>query len=168
MLIALLWWTPLSLLSLLAALVMGGPRIYDWISLGLALFVFWGWLGQGWAAAATWLVLHAGLRILLQADYLARRRGTDAGATGRARYLSFLPPGSEKRRPLVIHLPLFRTPIYWLARRMHQPLAQAGNRPASEVVLPVLDQIFGESRGFRLDTRHLPGAGGPALEIRCD
>lgn len=168
MLILLLLWTPLSLLSLLSALVMGGPRLYDWVSLGLALLVFWGWLGQGWGAAAAWLLAYAGLRIFLQADYTARRRGTDAGVGGRARYLSFLPTGGVGRRPLVVHLPLFRAPLFWLAGKMTQPLPQAGNRPAGEAVLPILRQVFGESRGFRLDTRHLPGAGGPAIEIRCD
>jgi hypothetical protein len=168
MLAVLLFWLPLSALSLLSVLVMGGPRLYDWMSLALALLVFWGWLGQGWPAAAVWLLLAVGLRLALHLDYSARRRGTDAGAGGSARYLSFLPVDGATRRPLVLHLPLLRAPLFWLAARLRQPLPQAGNRPAAEVVLPVLRQLFGASRGFRLDTRHLPGAGSGAMEIRCD
>jgi|GEM_PF-2477611 len=169
----LLWLLPFSVLLLLSCLVLGGPRRYILVSSGLALLLLWGWTTLSVWAGALWLLVYGGLRMGLSVDHARRVLATDKGATGKARYLSFLPQG-EKRRPLVIWLPPLKVPLYWVARRVKGPLPGAPPMPgmgkvsASQVLMPVLNQIFGESRGFRIDTRHLRGQTGPAMEIRCD
>jgi hypothetical protein len=163
---------PFSLLALLSCVVLGGPRRYSVASLGLALLLLWAWLGLNWWAGAAWFVLFGGIRLGLAWDYPRRLHGTVQGATGRARYLSFL-PREDGRRPLAVWLPPLKTPLYWVVRRLQSrlpgPVATGMNgMPAGTMLLPMLNQIFGQSRGFRLDTRHLPSQKGPAMEIRCD
>ncbi len=161
---------PLALLSLASTCFLGGPRRYDLLTVGLALVLLYAFLQYGWWAAAGWFLLYGGLRGTLSWYYPRRLSGTERGEEGRALYLSFLPRDDSGRRPLVIFLPPLKGLLYWLAGRITTPVPQAGNRPASELVLPLLNQVYGAARGFRLDTRHLDGAGAkmPAMEIRCD
>lgn len=169
----LLWLIPCSALVLLTCIFMGGPRRYSLVAFGFGLLIMWGWTALTPWAGAAWLLCFGGLRFGLSVDYERRRVQTDKGSKGRARYLSFLPQG-EKRRPLVIWLPPLKAPLYWVAGRVKGPMPGMPVMPgmgkvnAAQVLKPVLDQIFGESRGFRIDTRHLRGQAGPAMEIRCD
>jgi hypothetical protein len=158
---------PLSLLGLASCVILGGPRRYGLFSAALALLLLWGWLRLGFWPALAWFLVYGGLRLGLATDYPRRRAATDRGATGRARYLSFL-PREDGRRGLVLWLPPLKSPLFWLIGRAKRPLAGTGGMAAGQALLPMLNQIYGESRGFRLDTRHLPGQAGPAMEIRCD
>jgi hypothetical protein len=158
---------PFSLLGLVSCIVLGGPRRYTLLSGVFGLVLLWGWLTVSWWTALLWLVSYGGLRLLLITDYTRRRRQTETGVTGGARYLSFL-PHDKTRQGLVLWLPPLKAPLYWAVTRMKRPLPAAGGGQAGQMLLPVLNQIFGQSRGFRIDTRHLPGQAGPAMEIRCD
>lgn len=157
---------PGSILALLTQLVMGGPRVYALLRLTLALLMLWGWIRIGPVPGALWILLMAGLQFGLDIDYRRRKKGTDTGATGAARYLSFLP--HDDRRPLVLVMPPLKKPLYWLSARMHKPTPQTGGQPAGVALKAMLDQVFGQSRGFKLDTRHLQQQDGPQMEIRCD
>lgn len=169
----LIWLIPLSALILFTCIVMGGPRRYGIVATVLALLLLWGWASLHPAAGFLWLACYGGLRTGLQLDYARRRSGTDQGLRGHARYLSFLST-KDKRQPLVIWLPPLKAPLYWIARRVKGPMPGMPSMPgmgkvgAAQVLTPLLNQIFGESRGFRIDTRHLRGQKGPAMEIRCD
>lgn len=157
---------PGSLLSLLTFLVMGGPRVYALLRILLSLLMLWGWIRIHPAAGACWFLLVLSLQLGLDMDYRRRRQGTEQGATGAARYLSFLP--HDGRQPLVLVMPPLKRPLYWLSNRMKQPVPQAGGQQAGAALRMMLDQVYGAGRGFRLDTRHLQQPGGPQLEIRCD
>lgn len=163
----LLLLVPFSLLGLLSCIVLGGPRRYTLAAGLFGLLLMWGWLTLSWWLALLWLALYGGLRLALLSDYSRRRAQTERGLTGAARYLSFLPQ-DKGRQGLVLWLPPLKAPLYWAVKRMKRPLPAAGGGPAGQLLLPVLNQIFGQSRGFRIDTRHLPGQAGPAMEIRCD
>jgi hypothetical protein len=166
----LLFLVPFSLLGLFSCVVLGGPRRYSLISAALGLLLLWGWLELSWWAALIWLLLFGGLRLGLLLDYQSRRRGTDRGATGATRYLSVLSHEVGKRG-LVIWLPPLKGPLFWAAKRVKGPLPGAPAMPGGmqgSMLLPVLQQIFGNSRGFRIDTRQLPGKAMGAMEIRCD
>lgn len=168
----LLFLVPFSLLGLFSCVVLGGPRRYALISAVFGLLLLWGWMELAWWAGAVWLLLFGGLKLGLLLDYQSRRRGTDRGATGAARYLSVLPHDVGKNG-LVIWLPPLKRPLFWAAKKLKGPLPGAPALPgmpggAGSMVLPVLQQIFGNSRGFRIDTRHLPGQAAGAMEIRCD
>jgi len=163
----LLLLVPFTLLGLLSCLVLGGPSRYSLLATALALLLLWGWVKMAWWAGALWLLVYGGLRLGLTLDYARRVKETDRGRAGRARYLSFL-PRDGRRRGLVVWLPPLKAPLFWVARRLAGRQAAGGGMPPGHMLLPMLDQIFGQSRGFRLDTRHLPGMAGPAVEIRCD
>ncbi len=160
---------PASMLVMLGTVIQGGPRSYDLLAMGSALLLFWAWINFNWWAGAAWFLLYAGCRLAVSLAWPRRVKATNAGATGTAQFISFVSLDKGKR-PLVIFLPPLRGPLFWLAGKVNVPLPQAGNKPFNEVVLPVLRQFLGASRGFRLDTRHLrsiqPDA--PAIEIRCD
>ena len=159
-----------SLVVMLGTVIQGGPRSYDLLALGSALLLCWAWINYNWWAGVIWFVLFTGVRLAIATAWPRRVKATDAGATGTAQFISFVAVDKSKRRPLIIFLPPLRGPVMWLAGRIKAPMPQAGNKPFNEVVLPVLQQFLGASRGFRLDTRHLrtvqPDA--PAVEIRCD
>lgn len=169
----LIWLVPLSAFALLTCIVMGGPRRYGIVATVLALLLLWGWARLGMWGGLGWLLLYGGLRTGLQVDYARRRQGTERGVRGHSRYISFLSQG-DKRQPLVIWLAPLKVPLYWVARRVKGPLPGMPPMPgmgkvsAGQVLMPMLNQVFGESRGFRIDTRHLRSQQGPAMEIRCD
>jgi len=163
---------PFSLLGLASCVVLGGPRRYNLLAGVFGLVLLWGWLVLGWWLGLGWLLLYGGLRLGLIVDYSRRRKATEQGVSGAARYLSFL-PHEKGRQGLVLWLPPLKVPLYWAVKRFKGPLpamgvAGTGRGSGGQMLLPVLNQIFGQSRGFRIDTRHLPGQTGPAMEIRCD
>jgi hypothetical protein len=157
-----------SLLSLATLCVMGGPRIYDILTLSLSVILLWAYLQFNWWSGLLWFSLYGGGKAWLFFSYSKRVKGTNSGQSGAVHFLSFVSVGAEGKRPLVFFLPPLKGISYWLGRKATVKIPQAGNRPASELVIPFLNQIYGASRGFRLDTRQMPSAKGPALEIRCD
>lgn len=162
---------PLVSLALCSIVFPAGPRFLQLATLACALLALW--LLSRWhpAAGLVWLGVFGGLKgmIWLGWQKLEQAKATVSGQA--ARYLVVARP-DHKAPPFVMYLPPLRVPLYWVARRAKVPVAQAGNRPASEFLLPLLDMLFKSSSGFVLDTRHLagrvPGAkGAPAFVIKC-
>ena len=145
---------PLVSLSLGSVVFPGGPRVMQWVTLGCALLALW--LLSRWhpLAAGAWLLLFAGLKGFVWLGWQRLEKAKTVVTGQPARYLSLSRPGRNEP-PFVVYLPPLRAPLYWIARRLKVAVPQAGNRPASEFLLPLLDMLFKNSSGFLLDTRHL-------------
>jgi hypothetical protein len=156
-----------SLVAVYSQFVLGGPRMYSLLKTLLALLMLWAWIRIHPVAGSLWFLSLLALQFWLDVDYRRRKKATDGGARGGpARYLSFV--SQDGRRPLALFIPALKKPLYWVAARMKSPLPQTGGRPAGEAVKMMLDQLLGQTRGFRLDTRHMGQTGAPPMEIRCD
>ncbi len=159
--------------SLVLGLMLGAPRFLQILQLGSALLALW--LFSQWQAVAglAWLAVVVGQRLLLEHNWKRRDRQADGTQDRAAIFLSVSRAVEDGKAPFVLWLTPFKGPSYWLARRLKNPVPQAGNRPASELLLPLLDRVYGSRSGFTLDTRHLQAAmppgqqAGPALVIRC-
>lgn len=145
---------PLVSVALASVVFPGGPRVMQWATLACALLALW-LLGR-WqpVAALVWLVLFAGLKGFVWMGWQRLEKARTVVTGQPARYLSLSRP-DRNEPPFVVFLPPLRGPLYWLARRLKVAVPQAGNRPASEFLLPLLDMLFKNSSGFLLDTRHL-------------
>jgi hypothetical protein len=162
---------PLISLALCSVVFPSGPRFLQLATLACALLALW--LLSRWhpAAGLVWLVGFGALKgaVWLGWQKLEKAKAVVSGQP--ARYLSVSRPG-HKAPPFVMYLPPLRAPLYWVARRARVAVPQAGNRPASEFLLPLLDMLFKSSSGFVLDTRHLAGRvpnakGAPPVVIKC-
>ncbi|MCA9782840.1 MAG: hypothetical protein KDC10_00585 [Calditrichaeota bacterium] len=158
-------------LSLVSVLFPGGPRLMQLLTLSLALLALW--LLSRWhiEAALVWLVLFGGLKLGIWTSWKRLEAARSVVSGQPARFLSLARP-DRGELPFVMYLPPLRAPLYFIARRARVAVPQAGNRMASEMLVPLLDMLFQSSSGFTLDTRHLAGRmpggqQGPAFVIRC-